>query len=61
MSPTPTPADPADGFLSSYAFELPDELIAQQPVEPRHAARLLVVEPDDPGQPTARCGTCRGN
>ena len=45
MSTTPTPADPADGFLSSYAFELPDELIAQQPVEPRHAARLLLVGP----------------
>jgi S-adenosylmethionine:tRNA ribosyltransferase-isomerase len=48
MSTTPTPADPADGFLSSYAFELPDELIAQQPVEPRHAARLLVVDPASP-------------
>jgi S-adenosylmethionine:tRNA ribosyltransferase-isomerase len=60
MSTNPATADPADGFLSSYAFALPDELIAQQPVEPRHAARLLVVEPtpfpgdgtDSPGDGT---------
>jgi S-adenosylmethionine:tRNA ribosyltransferase-isomerase len=37
--------DPADLRLSSYGFDLPDELIAQSPVEPRHAARLLAVEP----------------
>jgi S-adenosylmethionine:tRNA ribosyltransferase-isomerase len=36
---------PEDQRLSSYAFELPEDLIAQRPVEPRHAARLLVVEP----------------
>ena len=36
---------PEDQRLSSYAFELPEHLIAQRPVEPRHAARLLVVEP----------------
>ncbi len=37
--------DPADLLLSSYAFDLPEALIAQSPVEPRHAARLLVVKP----------------
>ena len=37
--------DPADLLLSSYAFNLPEALIAQSPVEPRHAARLLAVEP----------------
>ncbi len=39
-----TAGDPADALLSSYAFSLPEELIAQRPAEPRHAARLLVVE-----------------
>ena len=34
-----------DRLLSSYDFDLPREAIAQQPVEPRHSARLLVVEP----------------
>lgn len=36
---------PADLSLSSYSFELPEERIAQRPVEPRHAARLLAVDP----------------
>ena len=43
----PSMHDPADRLLSSYAFDLPEELIAQRPLEPRHAARLLMVEPDD--------------
>lgn len=30
--------------LSSYAYDLPPELIAQTPVEPRDAARLLVLD-----------------
>jgi S-adenosylmethionine:tRNA ribosyltransferase-isomerase len=34
-----------DRLLSSYAFDLPQGAIAQQPVEPRHRARLLIVEP----------------
>lgn len=35
-----------DTLLSSYNFHLPEERIAQRPVEPRHAARLLAVEPE---------------
>jgi S-adenosylmethionine:tRNA ribosyltransferase-isomerase len=38
-------SDPADLRLSSYDFALPEERIAQRPVEPRHAARLLAVDP----------------
>ncbi|MCT0225995.1 tRNA preQ1(34) S-adenosylmethionine ribosyltransferase-isomerase QueA [Synechococcus sp. CS-1328] len=38
--------DQEDRALSSYGFELPPERIAQRPVEPRHAARLLAVEAD---------------
>lgn len=37
----------ADQLLSSYDFALPREAIAQQPVEPRHSARLLLVEPGE--------------
>ena len=37
--------DPADQRLSSYVFDLPEAFIAQRPVEPRHAARLLAVDP----------------
>jgi S-adenosylmethionine:tRNA ribosyltransferase-isomerase len=43
--PAPAGGDPLDRQLGSYGFELPQELIAQRPVEPRHAARLLIVEP----------------
>ncbi len=39
------PPDPADQWLSNYGFDLPEAAIAQRPVEPRHAARLLVVQP----------------
>jgi S-adenosylmethionine:tRNA ribosyltransferase-isomerase len=39
--------DPADLQLSSYDFPLPPERIAQRPVEPRHAARLLAVVPGE--------------
>ncbi len=35
-----------DTLLSSYSFHLPEERIAQRPAEPRHAARLLAVEPE---------------
>ena len=44
MSQTGFP-DPADQLLSSYSYALPEALIAQRPVDPRHAARLLVVDP----------------
>ena len=37
--------DPADQWLSNYGFDLPEAAIAQRPVEPRHDARLLVVQP----------------
>ncbi|WP_398320549.1 tRNA preQ1(34) S-adenosylmethionine ribosyltransferase-isomerase QueA [Vulcanococcus sp.] len=41
------PSDPADQWLSSYVFDLPEAFIAQRPVEPRHAARLLAVDPGE--------------
>ena len=48
-------SDPADQLLSSYDFHLPEARIAQRPVEPRHSARLLVVDPDGQGEkPFAR-------
>ncbi len=31
---------------SDFDYELPPELIAQEPIEPRDAARMLVLEPD---------------
>ncbi|MFM7465461.1 MAG: tRNA preQ1(34) S-adenosylmethionine ribosyltransferase-isomerase QueA [Cyanobium sp.] len=37
---------PEDWLLTSYDYPLPPEAIAQRPAEPRHSARLLVVEPD---------------
>ncbi len=36
-------ADRKDFLLSSYNYVLPSERIAQRPVEPRHAAGLLIV------------------
>lgn len=48
---TPLPDPPPQGGrgredspLSLYSYELPPELIAQQPVEPRDSARLLVLD-----------------
>jgi S-adenosylmethionine:tRNA ribosyltransferase-isomerase len=35
---------PLDLRLSSYSYDLPSELIAQTPIEPRDAARLLVLD-----------------
>ncbi len=37
--------DSRDRQLCSYDYVLPEERIAQAPVEPRHAARLLIVPP----------------
>ena len=36
-------ATPDLHLLSSYDFDLPEELIAQQPVEPRDSSRLMVI------------------
>ncbi|KGG16559.1 MULTISPECIES: tRNA preQ1(34) S-adenosylmethionine ribosyltransferase-isomerase QueA [unclassified Prochlorococcus] len=35
--------DPKDFLLSSYNYELDTNLIAQEPIEPRHNARMMVV------------------
>ena len=35
-----------DRLLSSYDYDLPSELIAQNPVTPRDSSRLLVVKPN---------------
>jgi S-adenosylmethionine:tRNA ribosyltransferase-isomerase len=35
---------PTDQLLSAYDYELPEERIAQNPVEPRDSARLLVLK-----------------
>jgi S-adenosylmethionine:tRNA ribosyltransferase-isomerase len=42
-------SDLADLRLSSYTFDLPEERIAQRPLEPRHDARLLAVDPPGVG------------
>ncbi len=36
-----------DRLLTSYHYDLPEELIAQTPIVPRDRSRLFVVEPDD--------------
>ncbi len=42
--PPQVPVTPLDLQLASYDFGLPEAAIAQRPVEPRHAARLLVID-----------------
>ena len=46
--------DPRDLRLSSYDYLLPQERIAQAPVEPRHSARLLMVPPAGKGPEAVR-------
>ncbi|AFY31086.1 tRNA preQ1(34) S-adenosylmethionine ribosyltransferase-isomerase QueA [Calothrix sp. PCC 7507] len=41
-----------DGLLSGYEYELPSELIAQNPVVPRDSSRLLVVNSRNTGNET---------
>ena len=36
--------DQRDFLLSSYDYELDKKLIAQEPLEPRHQARMMVVK-----------------
>gem|GEM_PF-1561177 len=39
-----------DLSVSSYDYDLPDSFIAQEALEPRDAAKLLVYEREDQGQ-----------
>ena len=36
-------------LLTDFDYELPEELIAQTPIEPRNASRLMVLEPRTKG------------
>ena len=38
--------DQKDNLLSSYNYDLPNDLIAQSPTEPRHDAKLMIVNGD---------------
>ena len=35
--------DQKDNLLSSYNYDLPNELIAQSPTEPRHNAKMMII------------------
>ena len=35
--------DQKDNFLSSYNYDLPNDLIAQSPTNPRHDAKLMII------------------
>ena len=34
-------------LLSEFDYDLPEELIAQTPIEPRNASRLMVLDPQE--------------
>lgn len=36
--------DQKDNLLSSYNYDLPNDLIAQSPIENRHDAKLMIVK-----------------
>ena len=36
--------DQKDNLLSSYNYDLPNNLIAQSPTEPRHDAKLMIIK-----------------
>ena len=36
--------DKKDNLLSSYNYDLPNELIAQSPIKSRHNAKLMIVK-----------------
>ena len=38
--------DQKDNLLSSYNYDLPHDLIAQSPTEPRHDAKLMIIKED---------------
>ncbi len=43
-------SDPKDSLLSSYSYELDSNLVAQEPLEPRHEARMLAVSRSGSGK-----------
>ena len=51
MSAVLRPAGDLVDELAPYDFALPPDLIAQEPAEPRDAARLLVLGPAARGAP----------
>ena len=44
------PRDPADLLLSSYYYDLPEELIAQDALEKRDASRMMILKDGLPAQ-----------